>query len=96
MAQKPKCGSHFECENKEKHPEAFFVYHCGNCMACIKIQNPSAYTKKISLSQQVAENPSSLIDKMDNQCRPEKPCYGKSGATLCNRNHPCELPFFEK
>ena len=45
MAQKPKCGAFFECENQEKHPEAFFVYHCGNCMACIDLKNPKTNQK---------------------------------------------------
>lgn len=53
MAQKPKCGSFFECENQEKHPEAFFVYHCGNCLACINLKDE----KNLSLSQKVAETP---------------------------------------
>ncbi len=99
MAQKPKCGAFFECENQEKHPEAFFVYHCGNCMACIDLKNPK------SLSRQAAENPEDLYNKLtfsldsivsDNKrrlCNSAKPCYGKSGSILCTIKNPCGFPY---
>jgi len=98
MAQKPKCGAFFECENQEKHPEAFFVYHCGNCLACINLKNPS------SLSRQAAENPEALLNNLkfsldstvgDNyinnirRCTQACPCYGKSGSILCTIKNPC-------
>lgn len=98
MAQKPKCGSFFECENQEKHPEAFFVYHCGNCLACIDLKNPK------SLSTQAAEKPEpflnnlksgldSIVSNNRRMCTTAKPCYGKSGSILCTIQNPCGFTY---